>query len=80
MRIHSLAYSPADLRRPLLVLGELSKQSFGTFRWPGQGRKPHADSWNDAFKQLTDEINKQNVVTFYREQRRRRRRQEACTS
>ena len=65
VRIHTLAYSPADLRRPLLVMGELSRKSFGTLRWPGQGRKPQPDTWNDAFKQLTDEINKQNVVTFY---------------
>jgi hypothetical protein len=63
--IHSLAYSPADLRRPLLVLGELSKRSFGTFRWPGQGRHPIAETWNAAFKQLTDEVLKQNVVTFF---------------
>ncbi|HEV7557657.1 MAG TPA: vWA domain-containing protein, partial [Kofleriaceae bacterium] len=33
VRIHSLAYSPNDARRTLLVLGELSKQSLGTFRW-----------------------------------------------
>ena len=65
VRIHSLAYSPADLRRPLLVLGELSKRSFGTFRWPGQGRKPIVETWNDAFKQLTDEVTKQNVITFF---------------
>lgn len=65
VRIHTLAYSPADLRRPLLVLGELAKRSFGTFRWPGQGHKPGVDTWNDAFRQLADEINKQNVITFY---------------
>jgi hypothetical protein len=65
VRIHVLAYSPADMRRPLLVMGELAKKSFGTLRWPGQGRKPQPDTWNDAFKQLTDEINKQYVVTFY---------------
>ncbi|MEO8844427.1 MAG: FHA domain-containing protein [Kofleriaceae bacterium] len=65
VRIHVLAYSPADMRRPLLVMGELAKRSFGTLRWPGQGRKPQPDTWNDAFKQLTDEINKQYVVTFY---------------
>ena len=53
------------MRRPLLVMGELAKKSFGTLRWPGQGRKPQPDTWNDAFKQLTDEINKQYVVTFY---------------
>ncbi len=65
VRIHTLAYSPADLRRPLLVLGELSKKSFGTLRWPGQGRKPLPETWNDAFKQLADEINKQYVITFF---------------
>jgi hypothetical protein len=65
VRIHALAYSPADLRRQLLVLGELSKRSLGTFRWPGQGRKPIAETWNDSFKQLADEINKQNVITYY---------------
>lgn len=65
VRIHTLAYSPTDMRRPLLVLGELSKRSFGTLRWPGQGRKPLAETWNDAFKQLADEINKQYVLTFF---------------
>lgn len=65
VRIHTLAYSPADARRPLLVLGELSKRSFGTLRWPGQGRKPLPETWNDAFKQLADEINKQYVLTFF---------------
>ena len=65
VRIHVLAFSPADLRRPLLVMGELAKKSLGTLRWPGQGRKPLADTWNDAFLQLTAEINKQYVVTFY---------------
>src|SRR5262249_5141256 len=65
VRIHSLAYSPVDMRRPLLALGELSKRSLGTFRWPGQGRKPIAETWNDSFKQLTDEIDKQNVITYY---------------
>ncbi|MEO6772134.1 MAG: FHA domain-containing protein [Kofleriaceae bacterium] len=65
VRIHALAYSPADLRRPLLVLGELARRSFGTLRWPGQGRKPIADTWNAAFKQLTDEVLGQNVITFF---------------
>ena len=65
VRIHTLAYSPADMRRPLLVLGELSKKSFGTLRWPGQGRKPLPETWNGAFKQLADEINKQYVITFF---------------
>lgn len=65
VRIHTLAYSPSDVRRTLLVLGELSKQSLGTFRWPGQGRKPIAETWNDAMRQLATEINKQHVATFF---------------
>ena len=65
VRIHTVAYSPADLRRPLLVLGELSKRSLGTLRWPGQGRKPTIDSWSEAFQQLADEIDKQTVLTFF---------------
>ncbi len=65
VRIHTIAYSPADLRRPLLVLGELSKRSLGTLRWPGQGRKPTIDSWTEAFSQLAGEIDKQYVLTFF---------------
>ena len=62
VRIHSLAFSPADVRRPMLALGELSRQSLGTFRWVrGKG----AESWTPAFQQLRDEILKQYVVTFY---------------
>jgi hypothetical protein len=65
VRIHTIAYSPADLRRPLLVLGELAKRSLGTLRWPGQGRKPTSDSWTEAFSQLAGEIDKQYVLTFF---------------
>jgi FHA domain/von Willebrand factor type A domain len=65
VRIHTIAYSPADLRRPLLVLGELAKRSLGTLRWPGQGRKPTIDSWTEAFTQLAGEIDKQYVLTFF---------------
>jgi hypothetical protein len=65
VRIHAIAYSPADVRRPLLVLGELAKRSLGTFRWPGRGRKPTGDSWSDAFKQLETEIDHQYVVTYF---------------
>ena len=65
VRIHVLAYSPADIRRPLLTMGELARKSFGTLRWPGQGRKPQADTWNDALKQIADEINKQYVITYF---------------
>ena len=62
VRIHSFAYSPTDTRRPLLNLGELSKRSFGTFRWLQRGK---ADSWAPAFTQLRDEILKQYVLTYF---------------
>ncbi len=62
VRIHSLAYSPKDVRRPLLLLGELSKKSLGTFRWV---RGAKSDSWTAAFEQLTGEINRQSVITAF---------------
>ncbi|HEY5945438.1 MAG TPA: FHA domain-containing protein [Kofleriaceae bacterium] len=62
VRIHTLAYSPNDVRRPMLALGELSKRSLGTFRWV---RKATQDSWKAAFDQLLDEINKQYVLTYF---------------
>ena len=62
VRIHSFAYSPTDTRRPLLALGELSRRSFGTFRWLQRGK---ADSWTPAFEQLRDEILKQYVLTYF---------------
>jgi hypothetical protein len=62
VRIHTLAFSPADVRRPLLVLGELSKRSLGTLRWV---RKGTADSWTATFDQLRDEITKQYVLTYF---------------
>jgi hypothetical protein len=62
VRIHSLAHSPKDVRRPLLLLGELSKQSHGTFRWV---RGARADSWMPAFQQLDAELARQHVLTFF---------------
>jgi hypothetical protein len=62
IRIHSLAYSPKDVRRPLLLLGELSKKSLGTFRWV---RGAKADSWSAAFEQLAAEVNRQSVITVF---------------
>ncbi|HMG56579.1 MAG TPA: vWA domain-containing protein, partial [Kofleriaceae bacterium] len=62
IRIHSLGFAPSNVRRPLLTLGELSKQSLGTFRWVRTGG---AESWNPAFQQLRDEINKQYVLTYF---------------
>ncbi len=62
VRIDSFAYSPTDTRRPLLALGELSRRSFGTFRWL---QRDKADSWSPAFEQLRDEILKQYVLTYF---------------
>ncbi len=62
VRIHSFGYSASDTRRPLLALGELSKRSFGTFRWVQRDKQ---DSWTPAFEQLRDEILKQYVLTYY---------------
>ena len=44
------------------LLGELSKRSLGTFRWV---QRPKADSWTPAFEQLSREIAKQYVLTFF---------------
>jgi len=62
VRIHTFAYSPADLRRPMLLLGELSKRSLGTFRWLQRGQ---SDSWTPKFTQMAEEIGKQYVLTYY---------------
>lgn len=62
VRIHAFAFSPSDVRRPLLLLGELSKRSFGTFRWLQRGK---SDSWTPAFEQLRDEITRQYVLTYF---------------
>jgi hypothetical protein len=62
VRIHTFAFSPKDIRRPLLLLGELSKRSSGTFRWV---RGAHAESWTPAFQQLRAELDRQMVLTFF---------------
>ena len=62
VRIHSFAFSATDQRRPLLLLGELSKRSLGTFRWLQRGQ---ADSWIPKFTQLLEEIENQYVLTYY---------------
>lgn len=60
VRIHSLAYSPEDNRRPLLGLGELSKRSFGTFRWVRQ-----RGLFAGQVKPLADEIAEQYILTYF---------------
>jgi hypothetical protein len=62
VRIHAMAFSPKDVRRPLLLLGELSKRSLGTFRWV---RGAKTDSWTPAFQQLGAEVHKQTVITVF---------------
>jgi hypothetical protein len=62
VRIHSFAYAPNKIRRPLLLLGELSKRSLGTFRFLFSGA---AESWTPAFHQLRDEVAKQYVLTYF---------------
>jgi hypothetical protein len=62
VRIHTFGYAPSNVRRPLLTLGELSKRSYGTFRWVRAGG---IESWSPAFQQLRDEILRQYVLTYY---------------
>jgi hypothetical protein len=62
VRIESFGYAPTKVLRPLLTLGELSKRSLGTFRWVRSGG---AESWAPAFQQLRNEINNQNVLTYF---------------
>jgi hypothetical protein len=62
VRIHSFGFAPNDIRKPLLLLGELSRKSFGTFRWI---RSANAESWTSSFQQLRDEINQQYVLTYF---------------
>ncbi|MCU1282931.1 MAG: domain containing protein [bacterium] len=57
--IHTIAFSPTDERGPLLNLGEVSKRSNGTFRW---ARTP--DDLRAQIDTLTDELNKQYVLTY----------------
>jgi hypothetical protein len=60
VRVHSIAYSPADDRGPLLGLGELSKRSGGTFRWVRS-----REGFRSQMDTLLAEINRQYVLTFF---------------
>lgn len=60
VRIHSLAYSPVDNRRPLLGLGELSKRSGGTFRWVRS-----REGFRGQIDTLAAELNQQYVLTWF---------------
>ena len=57
--IHTIAFSPSDERGPLLNLGEVSKRSNGTFRWART-----AEDLRAQIDTLTDELNKQYVLTY----------------
>lgn len=63
VRIHTVAYSPDDHRRPLLALGELSKRSQGTFRWVQ--RKVDQGSLEVPFVRLSEELRRQHVLTLF---------------
>ena len=65
VRIHTIGYSPSpDGKyhpvRPLLALGELSRRSNGTFRWVKT-----EGGWRAAIAQVTKEIARAHVVTFF---------------
>ena len=60
VRIHALAYSPVDNRRPLLGLGELSKRSGGTFRWVRS-----REGFRGQIDTLLAELNQQVVLTWF---------------
>lgn len=62
VRIHTIGFAASGARRPLLVLGELSKKSLGTFRWVHTEK---AESWQPVFAQLAAEIANQYVLTYY---------------
>jgi hypothetical protein len=62
VRILSLAYSATNSRRPLLNLGELAKQSRGTFRWLRTGEKP---SWVVQLQRVREQIEEQFVLTYF---------------
>jgi FHA domain/von Willebrand factor type A domain len=61
-RIFTLAFSPTNTRRPLLNLGELSKQSHGTFRWLRTGEK---QSWQAQLQRVREQIEGQLVFTYF---------------
>lgn len=61
VRIHTLGFSPSDTRRPLLSLGELSRQSLGTFRWI---RSRGEQAVRDQVVRLRSELRDQYVLTL----------------
>lgn len=62
VRILSVAYSPSNTRRPLLNLGELARQSRGTFRWLRTGER---QSLQAQIQQVRAQIDEQQVFTYF---------------
>lgn len=62
VRILSVAYSPTNSRRPLLNLGELARQSRGTFRWLRTGER---QSLQAQIQQVRAQIDEQQVFTYF---------------
>lgn len=60
VRITALAYSPANRVRPLFTLGELSRQSRGSFRWIRT-----SGGWTAVMAQVLDELQHETVVTMF---------------
>ncbi len=60
IRIHTLAWSPNNVRKPMLGLAELSKRTYGTFRLIYT-----KDSFGPNLQQLWQEIEEQYVLTFF---------------
>ena len=59
VRIHALGFSPTKARKPLLTLGELARQSGGTFRWIQE-----MEGWGTALDQLVEQLTNQYVLTL----------------
>jgi len=74
VRIHTLGFSPTDTRRPLLLLGELSKRSLGTFRWVRGAKADSLDGGGTATPRRDLAPGRRDVLP---RRGRRRHRQEA---
>jgi len=60
IRIHAIGYSAENWRRPMLMLGELTKRTHGTMRLATS-----YDSFEVSLRGLSRELLRQHVVTFY---------------
>lgn len=60
--IYPIAFSPTDVRRPLLALGELARLSGGTFRWL---RTATPQAARDQARRLRVELDGQAVLTGF---------------